>query len=86
MPDAIQSLGTQKASAALAGALTVPLIGGPIRRITRTPAVEALAGLGIVWAGTAMLDGHAEAIALGAGVAVMADGVFRMFLKVEASQ
>lgn len=86
MPDAIAALTTQKASAALAGAITVPLLGAPIRRVTRAPAVEAIAGLAVIWVGAAVLDGHLEAMALGAGVALVADGVFRMFLRVEASQ
>lgn len=87
MPDALATLTTQKASAALGAAIAGPMLLEPlIARVapTQAPLIGVAAGLGLVWLGAAMLDGHLESIVVGAGVGLAAKSALRLVLKVDA--
>lgn len=87
MPDAVAQLTTQKASAALGAAIAGPMLLEPmIARFVpgaASPLVGVGVGLGLVWAGAALLDGHLESIVIGAGVGLAAKSALRLVLKVD---
>lgn len=88
--DAIAQLTTQKASAALGAAVIGPMVLEPlIAKIVpgkaADPIVGIVAGGGLIYLGAAVLDGHLESIAIGAGIGLAARSALRMFLKVDAA-
>lgn len=79
----LELLTTQKASAALGAAVIGPMVLEPlVARVVPVggPWGGVIAGVGLAWLGAAMLDGHLESIAIGAGVGLAAKALFQQLI------